>query len=379
MSSSLLRAALFALFVLLISSTPATAQSHIEGTVLDSETGKPLHGANVFLENTLYGTATDKEGNFELTGLDQGTFTLVVSMVGYARRERTVTVSSSSQDNSSSNHEISLTPDPVELKGIRVEGDRSKWLEHLEEFRESFFGKPENAEECEFINPEVLAFELIGDTLVARAKQPLRIRNNALGYEVTYHLPRYETYSRSWTRYGTAEFDTIRAQNDKVRADWKEARRHTYKGSLYHFLDALKANDLEKEGFRVKELGSHQIRRGRIQGRDLKGGFISDASEIFTSLDESGKAILSPPNPANSENILLIQYNEDGDFSPHSYGPRQSRISMMRFVGSNRTVINSETGNSIRMGTGYYTLRGFWGWHMTAATALPANYHPSNK
>lgn len=61
-------------------------KGQIVGTLVDSETGEPLIGANVFLENTMIGAASDLNGNFEIKKIPPGTYNLVVSMIGYAKQ-----------------------------------------------------------------------------------------------------------------------------------------------------------------------------------------------------------------------------------------------------------------------------------------------------
>lgn len=63
----------------------------IEGRVLD-ETRVPLIGANVRIENTLIGSATDRKGNFRLTKVPAGSHKLKVTMVGYESKELEVEV-----------------------------------------------------------------------------------------------------------------------------------------------------------------------------------------------------------------------------------------------------------------------------------------------
>ncbi len=55
----------------------------IEGVVKDSESGNPLIGAHVSLENSRAGGITDYKGEFRITGLPQGDHVLQVSFIGY--------------------------------------------------------------------------------------------------------------------------------------------------------------------------------------------------------------------------------------------------------------------------------------------------------
>jgi len=80
--------ALFALVLVLGASTPAFAQTGgITGRVTNTATGAPLPSARV--EAVTAGgqvaaaATTDNEGQYRLTGLQPGTYAIVVSLVGY--------------------------------------------------------------------------------------------------------------------------------------------------------------------------------------------------------------------------------------------------------------------------------------------------------
>ena len=64
----------------------------IAGYVRDSETGKPIGMANVYLENTLLGDATNSDGFFEISRVKPGHYVLHVSVIGYARKQETIEV-----------------------------------------------------------------------------------------------------------------------------------------------------------------------------------------------------------------------------------------------------------------------------------------------
>lgn len=71
--------------VLLILSSPALAQETglISGTLIDDQTGDALVGATVFLQDTRFGTTCDLDGAYRLNDVPPGTYTLVVTMIGY--------------------------------------------------------------------------------------------------------------------------------------------------------------------------------------------------------------------------------------------------------------------------------------------------------
>ncbi len=68
---------------LCISSLHAGTTGKISGRVTDKATGEPLPGCNVMVEGTLYGAATDTDGNYYILNLAPGTYTLRFVMIGY--------------------------------------------------------------------------------------------------------------------------------------------------------------------------------------------------------------------------------------------------------------------------------------------------------
>ncbi len=75
--------------IVVVSSTSVFANGYarITGTLVDAETGEPLIGANVFLENTTIGAASDLEGRFTIAKIPSGNYTVVVSIIGYSTRK----------------------------------------------------------------------------------------------------------------------------------------------------------------------------------------------------------------------------------------------------------------------------------------------------
>lgn len=82
------------LLLLLSQAIPTAAQVAVSGTVRDSLTRQPLPFASVFLTNTTYGTTTDAQGYYRLTGMPNGPYALTASYLGYAIRQPPVVLSS---------------------------------------------------------------------------------------------------------------------------------------------------------------------------------------------------------------------------------------------------------------------------------------------
>lgn len=98
------------------------AQSKIIGTINNIEDNKPLIGANVHIENTLLGTATDVNGYFEIKGLKPGRHILLVGYVGFEQLTRIITIS----ENETLRIDLSLKPVEIEFETIVVTGTRTE-------------------------------------------------------------------------------------------------------------------------------------------------------------------------------------------------------------------------------------------------------------
>jgi hypothetical protein len=81
--------AVFTLLFIILFSSLVLAQKQPTGRVLgkivDGETGEPLIGVNVLLENTMMGSATDLDGNYAINNVPINTYNLVATYIGYSR------------------------------------------------------------------------------------------------------------------------------------------------------------------------------------------------------------------------------------------------------------------------------------------------------
>lgn len=60
-----------------------SAQNTLSGKITDSETGEPLEQVSVYFPQLEKGTVTDENGDYELKGLPEGSYKLVVAYLGY--------------------------------------------------------------------------------------------------------------------------------------------------------------------------------------------------------------------------------------------------------------------------------------------------------
>jgi len=70
----------------------------IHGIVLDGKTNAPLIGANIIIQNTEFGQATDDDGKFIITDLPSNKYILIASYIGYETKEQSFTLRPGSAD-----------------------------------------------------------------------------------------------------------------------------------------------------------------------------------------------------------------------------------------------------------------------------------------
>ncbi len=104
----------------LLINSPVTSQSvkgKIAGRLVDAETGSPLIGANVIIQGTNLGAASDLDGNYLIHAVPPGSYTLVVMMMGYSRiviSDVVVTANQVTKIN------VSLKPEVIETEEVVV-------------------------------------------------------------------------------------------------------------------------------------------------------------------------------------------------------------------------------------------------------------------
>ena len=111
-------------FTLLLLAHSALSAAALKGRVRDAETGEPLPGANVYLENADQGTSTGLDGEFEIAGVAEGSHTLVASFIGYEEFRLPLLVAAGAVDLL-----VELVPEVFRGQEIVVVADRARLRE----------------------------------------------------------------------------------------------------------------------------------------------------------------------------------------------------------------------------------------------------------
>ena len=100
-------------------SVPDDTNGILSGFVVDGESGDALHGAHVILPGVGSGAVTNEAGFFAFPGLGSRPVSVVVTYLGYARLDTTVTASSSFR-------RFALDPTAFMVSGVVVEEDAER-------------------------------------------------------------------------------------------------------------------------------------------------------------------------------------------------------------------------------------------------------------
>ena len=350
----------------------------ISGTVYD-ENGVPLNSANIFLDGTTIGTSSDIDGNFKLESIPPGLYDIVFSHVGYENAVYQISETNGGARIQTHQMELDLGQlEEVEVISNRINRAANSWQEHYSVFRTEILGQSMNALESVIENPEALDFTFNQDKniLSAYAQFPLQIRNDALGYRVSYFLESFKKEESGLRFRGKIRFRNLQPLNAAEKREWRKNRKLSYYGSFNHFKKSLLNGDLRKEGFRIYRVRS-------LENFEIKKENELSVSDILVFKGDHYEL--------DFKNYLAVEYRkekESADFLRSS--------SFVETIYSDFITIDSvlvkEPGNQISairllrssvrldlsgevMDRFGLTTYGYWAWERTA-DLVPINYDP---
>lgn len=125
---------LFSLIILLAGVVPVNVKAQSStGTIkgwIQNTSGDPLFGITIKLKGTARGTATDKEGYFELNSLASQEYTLTISGIGFVAQKRKVIL----KEGEEKTIRIILDEDTLEMEGVVVRGKSDAKIKREEAF-----------------------------------------------------------------------------------------------------------------------------------------------------------------------------------------------------------------------------------------------------
>lgn len=94
----------------------------LTGRVTDQNTGEPLIGVNILLEGTIFGVATNEDGEYLIINLPPGRYNLKVTYIGY---QTTVMKNVTINTDQTTNIDVKLNETVITMEGIEVVAQRS--------------------------------------------------------------------------------------------------------------------------------------------------------------------------------------------------------------------------------------------------------------
>ncbi len=382
----------------------------VKGTVTDSATGKPVANASVFFSNTSYGAITDNAGTFNITGMQPGKYTLVVSFVGYQTYSESITLTTAAE-----NINILLKQKPALLQEVVVRKYlKDGWEQWGQFFLENFIGSSSLSRDCQVINIKALKFSYSKkeEELTVDATEPLEIENKALGYRIQYQLENFTfKFSQKYLFYAGYVLFTEMEGSKRKQQQWKTARAAAYEVSQMRFMRSLFRNRLVEDGYQLYQLERipnterQRLRRHEKNYYDTvrKTGMIvnyentlppdstvyfkkitaqKDPVEIIHPGMLKGTDIAYGADSATAaldfKNYLIVRYPKRT--IPPEYASEIQGGSVKQPVSS---VVFLSLGQPLFVtANGYYypidnlMTEGFWGWWEKLSTLLPYDYMP---
>lgn len=239
----------------------------ISGVVKEKGTGLPLPFANVFINNTTIGAATDIDGKFRLSGNFSSEIEMVASFVGYVTEVKTV----SFRGKNEVQIDFQLTFNESNLSEIELKAKRDKsWERELRRFEESFLALPDDPykADIEILNPWVLDFGKVKankgpNYLQATTQEPLKIKNKALGYDLTYYLQDFRVMRNGTRFFGQVFYEPIKSENPQESEEWINARGNNYHSSLRHLNQSILLNSRDSIHFSIYQVLPEKMDRRR--------------------------------------------------------------------------------------------------------------------
>lgn len=239
----------------LISARSINAQSLLQGQVYSAKDSTALFGASVYFDGTSLGVSTNEKGKFKIPLKSSTTIPLVVSSLGY---ETIIINNYNIKENVV--FKIYLQESTESLPEVLLETDPWSRERKLRIFKREFLGSSLAAMKCRIKNAEAIRLTYIPskEILIAEAKEPLKIINRHLGYEVTYTLTdfrvEFSTGSSGLQFVSLVYFEGLSFFEELKKSPTKRFQRNresAYSGSALHFMRSLASKTLTENNFRI--------------------------------------------------------------------------------------------------------------------------------
>jgi hypothetical protein len=248
-------------------------QIELSFTLIDQESGKPIIGAHLFINDASNGTISDEAGKCQLTVPYHETQDLIITHIAY----ETLVFSKTEYEGLVADKPVFMHRNDITLTEIEISAKRGRtWKKNYKKFKKALLGTGRAAAKCNILNPEVLRFEEKDGDLTATATNLLEIENKYLDYHILFLLDELTIKKDGSEKYqGYSHYTEM--TNDEDSRIYKR-RANTYEHSLAHFLLALRSSPDKKS---LREKGYHIELQRYTQGQFVKI-MEPDPTDLFT-------------------------------------------------------------------------------------------------
>ncbi len=290
----------------------------ISGFVFDKKTSKSLPGASVYIDGTTLGTTTNINGYFELEINTSQNAALIISFVGYD----TQLFSLSEFINLK---KIYLEESSNQLNEVTLGLDIWSREKKMSIFKSEFLGKEKSSLACKILNEKdiVLIYNSALNTLSAYADKPIIIKNNYLGYELSYNIVDFEIQfiinlqgfrlTNKVYYAGTTFFKEIKK---KPKNKILQNRKKEFHGSLTHFMRSLASKQLYENKFQIyfESLPTHPYKYFDITTENGQTKVVINTTKLNILYNNFDQSSIEPIS--ENENVFYI--DNYGNHSPPS-------------------------------------------------------------
>lgn len=352
----------------------SAAQTSLSGIVTDKETGEPIFGAHIFIENSTVGAISDPDGKYLIKNIRGTNLTIVVSHASYSPQSYLL--------KHKNRLNFQLKAKTQQLSDFELEDriDR-QWKRFYKQFEAAFFGKTHNADYVTVKNPWVMDLAKSSkDELSGYSVDLLQIDNHALGYHVEFLVEDFLAVADKVSYGGKPLFTAMEAKNPQEQALWDQNRATAYYGSKRHFLYALTNQRLAEEGFEVytasfdQKFGNFQTEDKVIEEDIYQNGVLNfkDFLKVVYTKEQPEKGFIkdnssykrvniSGANRSRNQGIYKLGNRSDFKFQVSYLFIRSSRgasVNLQGFLSNPKVLLEY----------------GYWSWERVAEL-LPYEYH----
>ncbi|SFI51287.1 carboxypeptidase-like regulatory domain-containing protein [Halpernia frigidisoli] len=216
----------------------------IKGSVKD-ENDVPISNVSIYIDGSTINALTDEKGNFDLqTSIKTGN--LIINKEDFSKVIFPV------KDAIGKNLKVTLQKEKlIEEVSLIPYTDRD-FERNFSIFQYAFLG---DTNSTKILNKKDLLFAVDRKNNIfrAKAKHPLIIENENLGYTIQFDLINFEKAEQTLTYNGNTLFTEMRGSK-KRESKFKEQREEAFIGSATHFFQSLFAEKTKENGFNINSV-----------------------------------------------------------------------------------------------------------------------------